>query len=113
MALKVGTAVPTGITITGCNILSVDKKEEEVFVESVADEGDAVSGKLLRNKVTLTIKGEMTAAAALPSKGTGANTAASPRIRTVNVGDQNEKVSAFEVVAEYIEAPGVDQDVDY
>lgn len=104
MTLKHGCAVPTGITITGVFVHKVTKKEEMVAIETMDDNGAFGAGKVLRSKVSFTITGKLLTTYSLPAKGSGAATAASPKIQDVQVDDQNEADSDFTVTAYYYEA---------
>lgn len=110
MPLKHGCAAPTGITITGGLLKKVTKKEEIVGFESMDEAGVFEAGKILRMKVTLQVSGELLETNTLPTKGTGAATAASPFIDDVTVNDENETQSTFELTAHYFEAPPVSHD---
>ena len=101
MALKQGTAAPTGITLTGVIIEKVDTTTKVVSIEKMDEDGLFGAGKHLRTEGEITITGTQLDDCALPAEGDGAGTAESPLITSVKVGDANEGASDFSISAKY------------
>ena len=101
MAIKHGTALPTGITATGVLIHSVKTSTKDVPIKSYNETDQLASIVSKRLDTTLDVSGELLATNALPAAGTGDGSAATPHIESVDVEDKFDAASTFTLQATY------------
>ncbi len=101
MALKHSVAAPSGVTLTGCLIHRVVTTTKDIFFESKSSAGRFVAGKSIEKQTEIEISGDCESSAALPAVGSGANTAASPKVDEATLTDLNEKAGEFSVKVRY------------
>lgn len=105
MALDHGANAVTGMALTNCLLHRVRKRTEDVFIESMDENGafQALAGKSLRKRTEVTLSGECEGSYALPVVGDGAATATDPKIDSTETEESNEDATKFSVTGHYFE----------